>query len=55
MALVLCQNFVSAQDLETKLAEFHQILYLHSSWQDLAGDCYTSFFACLYQSHGPLL
>ena len=29
---------------ENQLIEFHQILYLPSSWQDLAWDCYTSFF-----------
>ena len=28
MALYLCQNFVSAQYLENKLTEFHQILYM---------------------------
>ena len=26
---------------------------MHSYWQDLAWDCYTSFFAHLYQSYGP--
>ena len=26
---------------------------MHSSWQDLAWDCYTSFFANLFQSYGP--
>ena len=26
---------------------------MHSYWQDLAWDCYTSFVAQLYQSHGP--
>ena len=31
-----------------KLVDFHQILYIHSYWQDLAWDCYTSFFAHLY-------
>ena len=36
-------NFVSAQYLENKLIEFHQILYMHSYWQDLRWDCYTSF------------
>ena len=54
MALYLRQNFVSAQYLENQLVEFHQILYMHSSWQDLAWDCYSSFFANLYQSYGPL-
>ena len=53
MALYLCQNFVSPQYLENQLVEFHQILYMHSSWQDLASDCYTSFFTNLYQSYGP--
>ena len=33
---------------------FHQILYMHSYWQDLAWDCYTFFFGNLYQSYGPL-
>ena len=44
MALYLRRNFVSALYLEIQLVEFHQILYMHSSWQDLAWDCYTSFF-----------
>ena len=26
---------------------------MHSYWQDLRWDCYTSFFAHLYQSYGP--
>ena len=54
IALYLRQNFVSAQYLENHLVEFHQILYMHSSWQDLAWDCYTPFFAHLYQSYDPL-
>ena len=51
----ICQNFVSTQYLENRLVEFHQILYMymHSYWQDLAWDCYMSFFAHLYQSYGP--
>ena len=53
MALYLCQILVSAQYLENQLVEFHQILCLHLPWQDLAWDCYTSFFAHLYQSYGP--
>ena len=53
MALSLRQNFVSAQYLENQSVEFHQILYMHSSWQDLAWDCYILFFANLYQSYGP--
>ena len=54
MALDLHQNLVSAQYLENKLTEFHQILYMHSDsyWQDLAWDCYTLFFTNLYQSYG---
>ena len=43
MALDLRQKFVSAQYLENKLTEFHQILFLHPYWQDLAWDCYSSF------------
>ena len=54
MVLDLRLNFVSAQYLENQLTEFYQILYLRSSWQDLAWDCYTSFFAYLYQSYGPV-
>ena len=54
MPLYLCQNFVSAQYLENHSVELRQILYMHSSWQDLAWDCYTLFFANLYQSYGPL-
>ena len=53
MALDLRQNFVSAQYLENKLTEFHQILNMHSYRQDLAWDSYTLFFAHLYQSYGP--
>ena len=41
--LFLRQNFVSAQYIENRLTEFYQILYMHSYWQDLAWDCYTSF------------
>ena len=47
MALYLSLNFVSAQYLENQSVEFHQILYMHLSWQDLALDCYTSFFTNL--------
>ena len=53
MALYLRQNFVSTQYLENQLVEFHQILYMHLSWQDLARDCYSSFLAKLYESYGP--
>ena len=44
MALYLRQKFVSAQYFEKQLVEFHQILYMHSSWQDLARDCCSSFW-----------
>ena len=37
------QLSLSAQYLENRLTEFHQILYIQSYWQDLAWDCYTSF------------
>ena len=53
MALDLRQKKNSAQYLENKLTDFHQILYMHSFWQDLAWDCNTLFFAHLYQSNGP--
>ena len=53
MALELRQNFISAQYLENKSTEFHQILSLHLYWQVLAWDCNTSFFLHLYQSYGP--
>ena len=53
MALDLGQNFVSVQCLENKMTEVHLILYMHSYWQHLHGDCYTSFFAHLNQSYGP--
>ena len=36
-----------------ELTFFLQILYMHSYWQDLAWDFYTSFFAHLYQNHDP--
>ena len=52
MVLYLLQNFISAQYLEKQLVDFHQILYMHSSWQDLAWDSYILFFANLYQSYG---
>ena len=55
MALYLHQNFVSSQYLENQLIEFHQILYMNSSLQDLAWNRYTSFFAHLYQTYGPFL
>ena len=47
------QILVSAHYLENKFIESHQILSMHSYWQDLAWDCYTSFFAHLYQNYGP--
>ena len=53
MAFYLHQNFVSSQYLENQSVKFHQILNMHSSWQDLAWDYYTSFFAHLNQSYGP--
>ena len=53
MALYLRQNFFSTQYLENQLVEFHQVLYMHSSWQYLALDSYMLFFANLYQSYGP--
>ena len=34
LALYLRQNFVSAQYPDNRLVEFHQILYMHSSWQE---------------------
>ena len=43
ITLYLLQNFVSAQYLENQSVEFHQILYMHSSWQNLAWDCYLHF------------
>ena len=51
MALDIRQNILSAQYLENKLTDFHQILYMHSYWQDLSWDCYKSFFVHLYQSY----
>ena len=53
MALYLSQNFVSAQYLENKWTDFHQILFMHSYWPDLALDWCMSFFSHLYQSYGP--
>ena len=53
MALDLGQNFVSSHYLENKLIEFHQILYRHSYWQDLAWDWCLSFLEHLNQSYGP--
>ena len=44
MALDLSRNFISAQYLENYLTYFHQILYMDSFCQDLAWDCYMSFF-----------
>ena len=37
------------------VTEYHQILYMHSYWQDLRWDCCASFFAHLYRSYGPWL
>ena len=53
MALDSHQNLVSAEYLENKLAEFHQILYMDTYWHDLSLDCYMSFFTHLYQSYSP--
>ena len=47
------RDFLSAQYLENKLTEFHQISYMHWYWQDLPWDCYTSFFPHFYQSYDP--
>ena len=49
----LRQNFISVQYLENKWTEFHQILFIHSYWQDLLWEYKTSFFAHLYKSYGP--
>ena len=54
MALDLRWNLVSAKYFENYMTYYHQILYMHSYWQDLALDCYTLFFGNLYQSYGPL-
>ena len=32
-------EFCFAQYLENELTEFHQILYMHSYWQDIGWDC----------------
>ena len=53
MAYHLRQNFVSAQYLENLLTNFHQILYMHGYWQDLAWDFYMLFFSYFYKSYGP--
>ena len=53
VCLSVRHNSISAQYLENKLTEFHKILYMHSYWQDLDWDCYTSFFTYLYQRYGP--
>ena len=53
MALDSHQKLVSAEYLENKLAEFHQILHMHTYWHDLSLDCYMSFFTHLYQSYSP--
>ena len=54
MALYLRQNFVSAQYLENQLVEFHQILYMHSSWQKLAWDV-TRHFSQFVPEFWPLI
>ena len=41
-------------NLENKLTEFHQSLYMNSYCQDLSWDLNTSFLAHLYESYGPL-
>ena len=46
MALDLRQNFVSAQYLENKLTEFHQILNMHSYWQNLVYYRVMSLYWC---------
>ena len=53
MALDLHQNLVFVQYLENQLVEYHQILYMHSYWQDLAWDCYMSIFTNMYKIYGP--
>ena len=54
MALDFRPNFISAQYLEIYWTYFHQILYMHSYWQDVAWDWYISFFGNSCQSYGPL-
>ena len=44
LPLIYAEIFVSTQYLKNYLTYSHQILYMHSYWQDLAWDCYTSFF-----------
>ena len=54
---IFSPNFIYAfllTRLASKLIEFHQSLYLHLSWQELAWDCYASFFAYLCRSYVPL-
>ena len=46
LAFDLPPNFVSAQYLENKLAEFHQILYMRSYWQDLVCNRAMAFDWC---------
>ena len=54
MTLDLRQNIVSAQYLKNNLTDFNQVFNMHSYWQDLAWDCYTSFITHFYRSYGPL-
>ena len=42
-------------NLENKWAAFHQILYMHSYWQDLCCDCNTSFFCTFVPELWPLI
>ena len=54
MALDLYQNFVSAQYLENKWIEFHQILYMqimHLYWQNRGWDCYLSLALDCFLQH----
>ena len=55
MALDLRQNIVSAQYLENKWTELHQILYMLLYLQDLACDFYTSFFEPFVPELWPLI
>ena len=55
MALNLPLNFVSIQYLENKLSWVHQILYMHSYWQDLRWDCYKQFFCTFVPELWPLI
>ena len=51
--LINAKNLFPLNILRTNWRNFAKFLYMHSYWQDLALNCYASFFTHMYQSYVP--